>query len=83
LRATGPRTEAGKRRAAENGRATQKGEKSSRQLRAELAPILALAGQMVRTRGELDGFSSKDTLRNHLDERSKQADERREHDPGR
>jgi hypothetical protein len=45
---------AGKRRAAENGRARQKGEKSIRQMRAELAPFLALVGTMARTRGEVD-----------------------------
>jgi hypothetical protein len=45
LRATGPRTEAGKRRASENGRARQRGERSVRQLRAELADV----ARLVRT----------------------------------
>jgi hypothetical protein len=40
--ATGPRTPVGKRRAAENGRTRQRGEKSVRQLRAELADVAAL-----------------------------------------
>ena len=54
VHSTGPRTEAGKQRAAQNGRATQKAERSVRQLRAELAPVTALAREMASTRDKLD-----------------------------
>ena len=53
LHSTGPRNEAGKQRSAQNGRATQKAERSVRQLRAELAPVTALAKQMAVTRDEV------------------------------
>jgi hypothetical protein len=64
---TGPRTEAGKQRSAQNGRATQKAERSIRQLRAELAPVMALARDMAATRDEMDrlleGATREDTNR--------------------
>jgi hypothetical protein len=51
--ATGPRTEAGKQRAAQNGKVRQRGELSVRDLRAALGPVLALAQQMATTRDEI------------------------------
>jgi hypothetical protein len=56
VHSTGPRTDGGKLRSAQNGRATQKGELWVRQLRAELAPLMALARQMATTRDEIDGL---------------------------
>jgi hypothetical protein len=53
VRSTGPQSEVGKKRAAENGRKRQKAEKSVRQLRAELAPIVALVRAMGTTRNEI------------------------------
>jgi hypothetical protein len=44
--ATGPRTAAGKARSAQNGRATPRGERSVRALRAELADINRLVDEM-------------------------------------
>jgi hypothetical protein len=52
---TGPKTPAGKRRSAANGRARQKGELSVRQLRAERAGYLALGRQMMAGRRLLAG----------------------------
>jgi hypothetical protein len=43
---TGPRTAAGKARSAQNGRARQRGPASVRQLRAELADVRALLGEL-------------------------------------
>jgi hypothetical protein len=51
---TGPKTEAGKHRSAENGRARQKGELSVRQVRAELAAVMALAQDMSGARDEIE-----------------------------
>jgi hypothetical protein len=44
--ATGPRTAAGKARSAQNGRARQRGPVSVRRLRAELADVRALLGEL-------------------------------------
>ena len=46
----GPRTAEGKARSARNGRVRQKGEKSVRELRAELAGVFDLINQMVAAR---------------------------------
>ena len=46
----GPRTAEGKARSARNGRARQKGEKSVRELRAELAGVFSLIHSMDATR---------------------------------
>jgi hypothetical protein len=46
----GPTTAAGKARSAANGRSRQKGEKSVRQLRAELASVLILIEEMGAAR---------------------------------
>ncbi len=54
VHSTGPRTDAGKKRSAQNGRATQKGERSIRELRAQLAPVLALVRQMIEARDSMD-----------------------------
>ena len=54
VHSTGPRTEAGKQRSSENGRATQTAEMSIRQIRAEVAAAMALAQQMATTRDEID-----------------------------
>jgi hypothetical protein len=43
--ATGPRTPAGKERSAQNGRVRQRGEKSIRALRAEVADVAGLVKQ--------------------------------------
>src|SRR4051812_31726613 len=48
--ATGPRTPAGKARSAANGKACQKGSKSVRALRAELADVRDLVVQMRAAR---------------------------------
>ncbi len=61
VHSTGPRTKAGKQRAAQNGRATQKAERSVRQLRAELAPVTALAREMAETRDEIDRLLQRAT----------------------
>ncbi|HKB41259.1 MAG TPA: hypothetical protein VKD72_32845 [Gemmataceae bacterium] len=53
LRATGPRTTAGKARVAANARLRQKGEQSRRQLRAMLAELGQLAGDMASLRRSL------------------------------
>ena len=53
LFSTGPRTAAGKLRAAANGRLRQKGEQSRRQLRAMLAELGQLAGDMASLRRSL------------------------------
>jgi hypothetical protein len=45
-RSTGPRTAAGKVRSADNGRSRQKGEKSIRQLRGDVADVCLLMDQM-------------------------------------
>jgi hypothetical protein len=50
---TGPRTAAGKARSVENCRVTQKGPRSVRQLRAELAEFKLLITQMRAGRKEL------------------------------
>ncbi len=49
----GPRTVEGKARSAQNGRARQKGEKSVRELRAELVEVFGLINQMAATRRSL------------------------------
>lgn len=49
-RATGPRTAAGKARAAANGKVTQKGPKSVREIRAGLAELMELVADMRATR---------------------------------
>ena len=49
-RATGPRTPEGKKRSALNGCATQRGERSRRQLEIELKSLFALIHEMERTR---------------------------------
>ena len=49
-RSCGPRTAAGKARSAQNGRLRQKGEKSVRELRAELASLFTLIHEMDATR---------------------------------
>jgi hypothetical protein len=54
LKSTGPRTPEGKQRSAQNGRAFRRGEKPMRQIRAEIAPTLALARQMAGTRNDLE-----------------------------
>src|SRR5947209_19292787 len=54
--ATGPRTEAGKARSASNGKAGQKGPKSVRELRDEMASVRALVGRMRDARGRLAGL---------------------------
>jgi hypothetical protein len=48
--ATGPRTPAGKSRAAQNCKAREKGEESGREIRDTLAEVVALAGDMATTR---------------------------------
>jgi hypothetical protein len=50
---TGPKTAEGKARSAQNSRARQKGEKSVRELRRELASILALIHEMDAARRSL------------------------------
>src|SRR5690242_5502775 len=52
---TGPRTPAGKARSASNGRARQKGARSVRELRAELAEFLTLVQEMAAGRRALAG----------------------------
>jgi hypothetical protein len=52
---TGPRTPAGKARAAANCKARQKGPKSVREVRAELADLRSLLRQMQETRSAVDG----------------------------
>lgn len=54
LKSRGPSTPEGKLRSSQNGRATQQGEKSRRELQAELAEILGLARAMKATRRMLD-----------------------------
>jgi hypothetical protein len=49
-RSTGPRTPEGKKRSASNGCATQRGEKSRRELQTELMSLFALIHEMERTR---------------------------------
>jgi hypothetical protein len=49
----GPRTAEGKARSARNGRVRQKGEKSVRELRAELAVVFDLIQEMAATRRPL------------------------------
>jgi hypothetical protein len=50
---TGPRTPAGKARSAANGKARRKGEKSVREIRAELAGFRALVQEMAAGRKRL------------------------------
>lgn len=52
---TGPTSPAGKRRAAANGKARQRGPQSVRELRAELAPVRALLAHMVALRRAVEG----------------------------
>ena len=52
-RGTGPRTPEGKARSALNGKARQKGPLSVRELRASLADVKELIGQMRETRARL------------------------------
>jgi hypothetical protein len=52
---TGPRTPEGKARSAANGKLCQKGPVSIRELRAELAEVRLLIGQMQAMRGNLPG----------------------------
>ncbi|MGP0066078.1 MAG: hypothetical protein ACLQGP_21065 [Isosphaeraceae bacterium] len=51
--ACGPRTAEGKARSARNGRARQKGEKSARELRAEIAGVFSFIGEMAAARRSL------------------------------
>jgi hypothetical protein len=60
---TGPRTPEGKARAAANGKRHQVGERSVRQLRAELAGCLALAREMAACRGRLAGSPPSTPIR--------------------
>ena len=50
---TGPRTPEGKAKAAVNGRTRQRGLKSVREVRSELAEVHAIIGQMQALRGRL------------------------------
>jgi hypothetical protein len=50
---TGPKTSEGKARSARNGRFRQKGEKSARELRAELADVATLMNKMTEARRSL------------------------------
>ena len=52
---TGPKTVEGKAASAGNGKARQKGPRSVRELRAEMASIRDLVGQMQAMRGRLAG----------------------------
>ncbi len=52
---TGPKSAAGKARAADNGRSRQKGLKSIRELLRELAEVRMIIGQMQAMRGRLAG----------------------------
>jgi hypothetical protein len=52
-RSTGPRTSDGKQRSAANGRVRQRGEKSVRELRAELAPFFEFLRQLRGLRRSL------------------------------
>ncbi len=52
---TGPKTIEGKAASAGNGKARQKGPRSVRELRAEMASIRDLVGQMQAMRGRLAG----------------------------
>jgi hypothetical protein len=54
--ATGPRTPAGKARSAQNGRARQRGPVSVRRLRAGLADVRALLGELRAGRRAAAGF---------------------------
>jgi hypothetical protein len=58
---TGPRTPAGKARAAANGKARQKGDLSVRELRAELAEVNRLIGEMRAGRAGLIGREDQDS----------------------
>jgi hypothetical protein len=60
-RSTGPRTPEGKARSSANGRATQKGALSVRQLRAELAEVRLLVATMRDGRRRLEGRSRADS----------------------
>jgi len=51
--ATGPKTPEGKARSALNGKASQKGPKSIRELRAELSEFQLLIARMQAIRGQL------------------------------
>lgn len=53
LRTRGPTSPDGKARAAKNGRYRQRGEKSRREMEAELAGVLTLINQMAATRSSL------------------------------
>jgi hypothetical protein len=57
---TGPRTAAGKARSAQNGRYRQKGEKSSRELRTELADVFAFIHEMDAARRSLMSSEPRD-----------------------
>src|SRR4051794_25828876 len=57
---TGPRTASGKAKSARNGRVRQKGPRSVRQLRAELAEFKLLITQMRDGRGQLASSRDKD-----------------------
>ncbi len=52
---TGPKSAAGKAKAADNGRSRQKGPKSIRELLRELAEVRMIIGQMQAMRGRLAG----------------------------
>jgi hypothetical protein len=52
---TGPRTPEGKAASAQNGRAHQRGPRSVRELRAEMASVHELVVQMQAMRGRLEG----------------------------
>ncbi len=49
----GPRTAEGKARSSQNGRVRQRGEKSVRELRAELADVFTLMNEMTEARRSL------------------------------
>jgi hypothetical protein len=55
LRSTGPKTEAGKAIAAQNGRKRQKGPLSVRQVRASLLDINAMVAEMANFRQSILG----------------------------
>jgi len=62
--ATGPRTPAGKRRSADNGRWRQRGTRSLRQIRRELREVLGLAEQLATLRRQLAGHKYREGLVN-------------------
>ena len=65
-RSTGPRTPEGKAKSARNGRIRQKGEKSVRELRAEMAHVSDLINEMTKARESLTNGASHHRA-NHLE----------------